>query len=127
MSQTHVFVAIYFQEVATLGINDESSCPERVVVFPVEDFFGISLDMYEFFFGSIKGQFIESGLFILSESVIHVESNSVNTTQSKFSVTENIIRADRPFRRNFVDMPKIRNIHPNLFQHVYMLVSCTLG
>ena len=65
IGQANVLVTINFEKVATERIDDESSHPELVIVFKVQDFLGVSQRIDELLLGTVKGKLVECRLLVL--------------------------------------------------------------
>ena len=112
----NVLVAINLEEVSTLGINDEPSGPELVVVLEVEDFDGVSKVLDELLLCSVKRKLVKRRLLILSQRIIHVKSDCFDPIHLEFTVAEDVVGTDDAAPGEVLDRLELCRIKTNIIQ-----------
>jgi len=90
----HVFVPVNLEEIAPLRVDNETARPVAVVVFKIQNGFGITKAFDEFLLGPVKGQAVKRGLFVLCQCVVHIETDGFDTFQFQFAIAKNVIGRD---------------------------------
>mmetsp|Transcript_15310 Transcript_15310/g.44296 ORF Transcript_15310/g.44296 Transcript_15310/m.44296 type:complete len:278 (-) Transcript_15310:257-1090(-) len=94
VGQANVLVTINFEEVATERIDDESTHPELVIVFKVQNVLGVTQRLDELLLGTVKGKLVECRLLVLGQGVVHIKPDGLESAHPQFAVAKHIISAD---------------------------------